>query len=404
VPWLLALLASPAPAGEPVFTPELQFRPRFELDSGRDGDPSDGVVAFVTHRARLGASMEWGPITARLVVQDVRAWGEEIDTREDFSADGFDLAIGTLVWRPHDHVQLTLGREQVSLHDERLVAQARWRQPGRSFDGGRFTWANGTWAAEVAGYITIDGDNFQFDIQDQVEPARGDQTLSWVRGGLETEDTTAQLVVTLDDRRENEGNEVLRATPGFYLNGTRGIWSTQFDVYGQFGRIAGGDQAVRAGLVGVDLTVAPDWPAAPRLSLAYDGMTGDGDLTDDVFTSFDTLRGANHRHYGILDYAVFFRGGPATAEGLHDPHLRVQLHPSETLAIHFDQHLFAPAVPRGETWVALEPDLELFYRPYEVLTIRAGGSAWFEVGTPEAPEWFGYLMIDVDLRGPEIGG
>ncbi len=404
---LLTSLATPAAAADhaPVFIPELQYRPRFETDSGRDRLPGEGGVAYVTHRARLGASLRWGPVQTRIVFQDVRAWGEELDTRRDFSGDGIDLAIGTLTWTPSDRWALTLGREEVSLLDERLVARAGWRQPGRHFDGGRVTYADGRWAAEVAGYLVIDGDDFQFATQDQVEPGRGDQTLWWARGGLETQDSVAQLLATVDDRRQVENEEVFRVTPGVFVKHRQGPIRTRFELYGQFGSVLGGDVAVRAGLLGAQVAFAPDWTASPSLTLSYDGMTGEGNGGDGVFTSFDTLRGANHRYYGNLDYAMYFRGGPATGEGLHDPHIGLGLRPTEAWSIQLDQHLMAPAVARDEAWVALEPDLNVSFAPLDVLTITGGGAVWVEVHEPREPaEWFAYLMVDLNLRGPEIGG
>ena len=401
---IATLLVASVHATEPVFIPELQFRPRFEADSGRDRDPQGGQVAFVTHRARLGATMEWGPVSARLVFQDVRAWGEERDTRRDFSGDGIDLAIGALTWAPHDRVRLILGREEVGLHDERLVAKAGWRQPGRHFDGGRLTYDDGRWAAEIAGYIVLDGDRFQFTTQDQVEPDLRDQTLWWARGGLQTDDTIAQLLVTLDDRRTARGGEVLRVTPGLFFKADRGILQARLEAYGQLGRIASGGQTVRAGLVGTEIALRPDWTAGPSLILSYDALSGDADPTDDRFTAFDTLRGANHRYYGTLDYAVFFRGGPATAEGLHDPHLALGLKPHARLSIELAQHLFAPAVARDPAWTAWETDLNARWSPLDVLALSGGGAVYLEPASAVGREWFTYLMVDVNLRGPRIGG
>ena len=105
----LQVLSTPlAHAADPQVLPEVQFRPRMEADTGRDFTAGQGDVVFVTHRARLGATVLWPRVSTRLVFADSRAWGEELDTRRDFAADGLDLPIGTFTWHPDDRFSLTV--------------------------------------------------------------------------------------------------------------------------------------------------------------------------------------------------------------------------------------------------------------------------------------------------------
>lgn len=402
---LLALLGT-ALAVEPTFVPELQFRPRHEVDTGRDGVAGSGNVPFVTHRARLGASWVGPGFQARVVFQDVRAWGEELDTRRDDDGDGIDLAIGTFAWRPSDALAITIGRDEVRLHDERLVARANWRQPGRHFDGARATWSSGAWAAELAGFLVIDGDAFAFDATDEVVPDRGDQTLSWARGDLETDAATVQAVVVLDDRRETQGNEVLRATPGLFMKGASGITGGHVEAYGQLGTLAGGRETVRAVMLALRTYVAPQLSGRPSFGLGYDLLSGDRAADDGFATSFDTLRGANHRCYGNIDIAYVQRGGRFDAQGLHDGYLRLEVQSVEGLTVRLDAHLFAPAAVQSPSaqWSAIEPDLRLQYQVDQAVTLWSGASAWAEGANPwRAPEFWGWMMLDVAIAGPRVG-
>lgn len=401
--WML-VGGSTAHAAEPEITPEIRFRPRLEADSGRDFTAGAGNVAFVTHRAQLGATIGWGPVSARVVFQDVRAWGEEADTRRDFAGDGIDLAVGTFTWRPHPHLTLVVGRDEVSLHEERLVARANWRQPGRRFDGARLIWEDGRWAAELAGFLAVDGDVRNFDTQDQVLPGTADQILAFARAGRQAEALTAQGVVVVDSRQEDPGNEVFRITPGAFVSGTRGPLRGHVEAYTQLGTRQGGAQRVSAWMLGVSATLAPDHPTRPRLSLRYDALSGDRDPTDGVFTSFDTIRGANHRHYGHIDIATFFRGGGVEAQGLHDPHVELEVSPMPTLTFGLDQHLFAPAAvaPGAARWIAVEPDLYARFEPHPAVTLSGGVSAWADLAPRRPVELWAWCMLDVQLAGPTL--
>ena len=393
--WLLA-----AAHAQPTWIPEAQFRPRFEVDSGRDFTADAGNVAFITHRARLGATWASGPVEARLVFQDVRSWGEEGDTRRDFTADGIDLGIGTVTWRPHDDFAMVFGRQEVAIHQERLIARANWRQPGRRFDGLRAGWAHGDWAAEGGAFLVVDTDRFLFSTQDQVEPAPGgNQTLWFARAGLEADGATAQAIAVVDSRRQTPGAEVLRVTPGLFVQGASGALSGHVEAYGQVGSIGGGAQSVRAGMAVVSGRLAPEVGGRPRVGLTYAVLSGDGSPDDEVFTAFDTVYSANHRHYGTQDIALFFRGGASTGQGLHDPHVSLGFQPVDIVDVSLDQHVFAPTA--GERWLALEPDLKVKVALHDTLTLTGGASLWAELQDPRRPiESFGYVMLDAVLRGP----
>ncbi len=401
---MLALPLALALAADPSFTPEAQFRPRFEADSGRDFVAGTGNVAYITHRARLGGTLALGTVEARLVFQDVRAWGEETDTRRDFDGEGIDLGIGTVTWRPHDHVALVLGRQELSIHHERLIARANWRQPGRRFDGARLAWQDDSRVAEIGAFLVVDSDAFLFATQDQVvSTPGGDQTLWFARGGRETDTMTAQATVVVDSRQEVVDAEVLRITPGAFVEGSSGIWKGHVEGYGQLGTVAGGARSVQAGMVVASGFVAPEVGTKPVIGLTYALLSGDGDPDDDVVTHFDTVRGANHRHYGNQDIATFFRGGAVGGQGLHDPFLTLAIRPMDTVQVKLDQHLFAPAA--GDPWLALEPDLSAKVALHEALGLTVGASVWAQVSDPDLPlEQFAYLMLDAVLKGPKLGG
>ena len=76
------------------FTVSLQYRPRFEYNQNKDFT-ADTSNEFVSQRARIGVTANFNEhILSMIQFQDVRAWGEEIDTLNDFSANAIDLHQG----------------------------------------------------------------------------------------------------------------------------------------------------------------------------------------------------------------------------------------------------------------------------------------------------------------------
>ena len=103
----------------PVLKVDGQVRLRGEGD-GRtvDVDPDFGVLSRL--RVGLNASLyEWIDVYAQ--IQDARAWGSELNTLTDASADALDLHQGYVDLGSGPGFTARLGRQEVKLGDERLV-------------------------------------------------------------------------------------------------------------------------------------------------------------------------------------------------------------------------------------------------------------------------------------------
>jgi hypothetical protein len=389
---MLLLLLGPALANpSPVtFVPEAQVRPRIEADSGRDGVNDAGNVGFVTMRTRLGATLSRDDVAVRVVVQDVRFFGEEQHPRFDFSADGFDLRIGTLTWSPGDW-SFEIGRMERGLYNERLLAIANWRQPGRSNDGARITWANGGWSLDVRGFLQNEGDSTDITAGDQVVPIGNDAGTALLTFGY-ADDAQSLHPLVFVDISTGLDSRTQRATPGFYGTLTRGNWFLEAEAYGQFG--LENDVATTAAMVGLRGT----WTAsdATTLGLAYDLLSGDGDPTDDVDNAFMPLQGANHRYYGHVDMALFKVGGPNDGQGLQDVQLFGRQRLTDQVELRVDLHSFFFAAPDDEVFLAFEPDTELRVALADGLGWSNGVFLWLP-GGDAATEWMAYSMFDARL-------
>jgi hypothetical protein len=392
--WWLWLAASVA--GEPQrleVEPLIQLRPRFEGHSGRDG-AAGGDVAFVLQRSRAGLRATWGPVSGQIQLQDVRAWGEEGDTLRDFSANGFDLHEGWLSAKL-GAVEIRAGRQEINIHEERLVGAVGWAQQGRSFDGVRVAWERGLFHGDAVGAWLA-----STYVVDSWE-APGGMVLLRVGAGEAAWQADALGILDTDANVDRA-----RATVGAYVKCSVGPFAGRAEGYAQVGRSGG--QEVAAWMVGLKASVTGGGPTKAGVRLGYDHLSGDRDAEDERLTAFDTLYATNFKYYGRIDMV-----NPG-AQGLQDGYVGLSLTPFGRATLDVEGHVFAR--PDGATgyagaeidawltvpvypWrVAEKPDggprLPPGWRPG--LTVELGGAGFFHATSAPSDGW-GYLMLDVQL-------
>ena len=345
----------------PTFTPSLQVRPRLEARSS-----SGGLTTGVSQRTRLGLTMEQGDVSVHAALQDVRRWGEADDTLKDFSADGLDLVHGWLAVRRSDW-SLTVGRQPIRWHEERLIGTVAWTQQSRPLDGAR---------------LERTGDGVQFDafaavLRVPTDPVAG----AWMGAArLGSEAVQGVVIVDLDDELQRQ-----RATFGVYAQ-TPGLVSVRGEVYGQSGQVA--ERRIWAGLASLRVRVAPDWTWRPSISASADLLSGSGG----PWTPFDTLLATNHKFYGQADIVWFQVGGPDGA-GLLDTQLSVSTQPVEDVRVGLDAHVFsAPSDGYGR----IGEEIDVYGRvPIVKKVWLAGGGALFQ-GRDRFDAWT-WLQAEVKL-------
>ncbi len=375
---LIAALALSAPvlaADGPEFTPEAQIRPRAEWSTGRDGTSGSGDALVITQRSRLGGSLSFEGISARLVVQDIRAWGTEANTLTDFNADNLDVHVASLAWKPADDVTITVGRQEITFNEHRLIGNVNWAQQARAFDAARVQYTGDKLFAEAFGSMLYEGD--------QVDATTLDSTLWAGRGGFKSGANEANLTAIYEHMGEADMD---RATIGVYAKGGSGILSGRVEGYGQLG--SSGNASIGAWMVGVRGTVAPDVSFKPQITLWYDHLSGDGDMTDDKVGAFNTLYATNHKFYGQIDMANFGIAGASDGRGLQDIALKLAASPSDKWTANLDAHAFlASANQGGDTSISQEVDLWSNVKITKGLGFGIGAAAWLPSYTADADFW-----------------
>lgn len=346
---LFALTALSAQASEVEFTPEVQVRPRFEL---RSMDRDAAAVHAVSQRSRLGVTGTRGGLQARVLVQDVRFWGEELNTLKDFNADAVDVHVATLAWAPSSTTTVTVGRQEIALHEHRLIGTVDWTQFGRSFDGARFVWDNDTLHADISAVMLAEGDAATWATSDTA--VMGIARVGWKSVDL--------VYIPEIDWGAN------RQTAGLYAAGKTGILSGRLEAYGQMS-----DGVDPSGMVGVRGGVAPEVAMKPTVTLWWDSLS----------PRFDTLYDTRHKFYGLADVMIFQIGGPTT--GMHNGALKLGLSPSETTTLKLDGHVFMAA--DGSGLYGEEVDVTFGAKLPHGLGLGIGGAAFMYADDTPVQLW-----------------
>jgi hypothetical protein len=391
---ITTLGASLAADAAPDFTPMIQVRPRVEANSGKDGAAEEGNMMAVSQRTRLGAKAKFGDLKATVVFQDVRLWGMESHTLTDFSADFVDAHIAKIVWKPAKEVAFTFGRQEFSVHEQRLIAAANWTQQGRAFDGARIWLGSGGISADLAGYLMNEGD--------LIHPDAKDDGLMVLRAGYGDRDAGATadvvaIVEMLGDQRQAGTIEIKRQTLGAYAKGKTGILSGRVEAYYQLGDVGDGAASIGAYMAGLSATVAPEASVKPTITLWYDHLSGDDNVADNEVKAFNTLYGANHKFYGLMDMAAFTTGAMVDGRGLQDIAIKLGLRPIDGLTTHLDIHQLMPADTQGgDSAIAQEADLWVSYKISKHLKVSGGTAAWMPADDSDMDFW-SWLMLDANL-------
>jgi hypothetical protein len=367
--------ALPAAAREPVFIPagpdwdvtlDGQIRPRLFVHSGgnfrRAAEPWRHAI---TQRSRLGATVEEASgLTFRLQLSDVRAWGEELDTLSDFSANGLDVHQAYAHLPLVDSLAVRIGRQEIVLDGERLVGRIDWAQRGRRFDAARLTYSI------LRGAIRLDGlyakvEESTFDTEGSVPPGRiGDVDFAGLHTSFEwlPEHDFSPLYLFRSDRNVSEE----RHTLGVTAKGKNRGFHYGLEAFHQSGNLS--NESIDAYLAALRLGYTVPVPAKPQVEIWGELLSG-GDGA--AGGAFDTLYGTNHDLYGEMDF--FFSIPEDTAAlGLVDLGGRVGSDIVPRLRAHVDFHHFRTEdpTPDGEQTLGNELDAVLMWNLHDYVTLR----------------------------------
>jgi len=308
VAFLMIALLCPCASGEPIegqkddlhwaLSAEARFRPEWrdnaDLDSRADDDTREGFM-----RTRLGLRLGYRELASLFVqVQDSRVAGEEASTASN--EDNLDLHQGYVTLRPAEDgiFSLTVGRQEWSYGDQRLIGAFGWNNVGRSFDGvrGRFerpSFVIDGLAARISSRTSggaTEGSDL-YGVYAQIKRREADR----IEGYLLSFDDSVRAPGEAGQPGQTQVNAL-----GGRIKQVFGRLDYTAEAVWESGEFRGDDlQAWAAGLQG-----GFTWGDTTRLRAfgGYDFATGDEDPTDGDREEFFNFFPTNHGLYGYMDY------------------------------------------------------------------------------------------------------
>ena len=366
LPLCLAASAAPLAAQQlPTVDVSGELRLRGEWDGRTVGVGDD---AATLSRIRLGARVglaSW--IAAFAQLQDARAWGTEGSTLTGAGGDHLDLHQGYADLGSADRMLGRLGRQELSLGDERLVGTVGWSNTGRVFDGARVLGTAGRVQWTAFWMNVAERDSVQaVGLDPQANQGVNDD--GWLLGGFasgKVGGSTAE-VTALYDRNAVTSKSY---TVNLRVHGAA-VAFLSYDVAGAYQFGPNRSAWFASGRVGAEL-------GRGSLAAQLDYLSGDDDPTAGDVKAFNTLYATNHKFYGYMDYFLNLPGQLDQA-GLVDAMLRGSVDPTPATRVRADLHHFRLAEDRGNgKTLGTELDLVGTWGVAKVAALEAGGGLFF---------------------------
>ena len=394
---------------------DAELRPRTEVRHGYKNLPDSGSLPafFVSQRSRIGVNYKHEKYEMRLLIQDVRVWGDEAYYSStgiygDYSS--LDLKEAWVKLMPTENFSLKIGRQQLKYGDQRLLAARNWNQNGMSYDAIVASYKNKFQLD--AGFSYNAGTENTFETIYDTNKIKTFNYLylnnEWFPGFK----SSLIYIASGYQKSTNAGVIYLKNTLG--ADATYNISNTSLSVsgYSQFGKNRLGTN-VNAFLLSASikqkinpLTIG----IGGDIVSGHDYSNADSDYSN-TDHQFDLLYGARHSYFGYMDY---FSNLPKATKGagIIDAYFKTDYKVTEKLSAQADYHylMLQNNVPEPNTGsnydkgMGSEVDFTIKYNPMNEINIALGYSFFIATQTMESfqkikasagtefPQW-AYVML-----------
>lgn len=374
---------------------DVEERVRFEVrENNFDFDDSTSALTddnWLLQRFRIGLKItfnDWLRVYAQ--GQDSREWNSD---RADFPGvlgaegdDAFDLRQAWIEIGNTKQFPLTakIGRQILSYGDERLIGAFDWNNIGRTFDAVKLRWEEKAWSLDAFASSVVVPERGSFNQSDVFNGNELDRQqifsglyFSTTALGPQVTDLYALHLHENDSPRyqQNVFGDTNFFTFGFRVKSKPGAFAPEpesglskdgktvapaptkrpvgfdYDAEAAFqtGEVRGLDLTAFAVHAGVGYTFDTAW--LPRLGVAYNYGSGDGDPADGDIETFQNLFPTNHKFYGQIDAFSW--------QNMQDLEVSFKMQPHKAVTVRAEYHAF---------WLASTDDV--WYRANGATAVR----------------------------------
>ncbi|HMZ46128.1 MAG TPA: alginate export family protein [Chitinophagaceae bacterium] len=381
---------------------QIQFRPKLEVRDGafRPLAKKEEPAVLVSERIRLNINYSYKNIfTLKISPQTVGIWGQA-NAVQGVENSGNKIALfeAWTNFNLSNTWNIKLGRQVISLDDERFFGELDWAQGGRTHDALSFLYKKNnvnvkSYFAFNQNYKSLYNNNSYnpagnlYNSNDAV-PYKTMQTL-WVGFNANAISTFSFLFTNIGLQQAanlNNTNAAVHQSQTFGINYFNAGKTTfgNLSAYWQTGKNIAGTKTqafLLAGSIGykfsnkTKIMVGTDWVSGNDIGQAKPPTT------NNAFTPYFHT---GHKFYGNMDY--YFAGNGHQNAGLSDSYLNLQCTPTKklnaTIAVHqfYTTNKISSQLKNYSKNLGQELDFSLQYKPNSFTSLSCGYS--FYVTTP----------------------
>ncbi len=307
---------------------ELEIRPRTEFRNGYKSLMLKDVEAaiFTDQRSRLIAYHQNSGMKTKLVVQDIRVWGNQPqlvgNQRLSLSVhEAWGEAIFSNKW------SLRLGRQELTYDDDRIMGSVNWAQQARSHDLGLLMFKdslNTLHTGFAFNQAKARLNNTLYDISNNYKTMQ----FVWFNSKKIKHFNLSLLFLNLgiqftDISFSSDRTTHFNQTFGTHLEYKNNKFYADLNAFMQTGNDASSLQGrkLSAHLFNINLGYKPT--SKTNVTLGHELISGNDETAfgaNSVNKAFNPVFGTNHKFNGLMDY--FYVGNHLNSVGLNDTYLK----------------------------------------------------------------------------------
>ena len=395
-------------AQENEFDMSLQLRPRTEYRNGAYRPLQTGEEpAILTHnRTRLTMNYSNGDkLKMRVSLQNINIWGQANQVQPlDATNNNIGIFEAYADIKLSENMRTKIGRQTISLDDDRIFGTFDWHPAGRSHDALNISWKKQntevqTYFAFNQNYNTIGNVNNPAGQYFSPENAQPYQHLQMIYAKYNFTpkhylSVLANNIGFKDFKTDNKTYNMQTIGANYFGNGN--LWNVGLSAYYQFGETNVG-RKTSATLLSAVVDYKINKPS--KIGLGIDYLSGDNTNkpTQEATNIFNPLYGTHHKFYGIMDY--FYTGNPHGNVGLLDSYVRYSSVINPKLSISAVGHFFNSGAKiyqnnqKKSNYLGSELDLSFNYNIMNNISLTGGYSNFFNT------ESLRYLKKTPNARG-----
>lgn len=316
---------------------EFRFRPEFRNGYKQLRDSSTKPAYFIAQRSRLNLKYSDQKISAGIVLQESRVWGDQM-----FKSSKSTIGIyqAWIKWDFADSMYLKLGRQELILDNERLFSNNNWSATGQVFDIALLNYKNKSRKIDLAaGFNQKNENNFGIDYNNsQAEIKNNPLAIIVAHYQQQFGKFKLSLIDATDAFMTINGNTIyVRNTGGLGIVSDFNHWGCNFFAYSQNGKTQGGND-LNAWYANAEASFKTK---KIKSTIGAEMMSGnDIKKANESSEQFIPLYGSNHSYNGFADYFTNMASSTSGA-GLLDVYAKLIYQISEKKKLLLDYHYFS---------------------------------------------------------------